>query len=325
MINHLFVATAHGVISFERDEAEWLETAQGLSEQQATCAAARAGTVLAGTTDGIFRSTDFGQSWQPANEGLDIRHVRWLAYHLDQSGLAFAGTEPAGIFVSEDNGESWQDRPEVAELRQEHQWYLPYSPEAGCVRGFAFKGSRGYATVEQGGLLRSDDSGETWALVGGSDGDPNTATAATALHPDVHSVAVHPSSAELVFAATGGGLYRSGDGGQSWQRLYDCYCRAVWPDPTEPDHLIFGPADRVDRNGRIEETVDGGQSWQLASKNLPEVPWSEHMVERLVEVNERLMAVLSNGQLLATPAVALVWRHALPNLTDIKAVSPMIE
>lgn len=325
MISHLFAATGQGVYSFERDGSEWIETGHGLPEQRVTCAAARSGTALAGTPEGIFRSTDFGQNWAPASDGLDVRHVRWLAYHPGQAGLAFAGTEPAAIFVSDDDGQTWRERPEVADLRQKYRWNLPYSPEAGCVRGFAFNGSRGYAAVEQGGLLRSDDTGESWTLVESSSGDPKTTPPAAALHPDVHSVVVHPTSVDLVFAATGGGLYRSADGGQSWQQLYDCYCRALWSDPAQADHILFGPADGVDRNGRIEETEDGGQTWQPASRNLPETPWSEHMVERLVEVNERLMAVLSNGQLLTSATVAPVWRHALPNIKEIKAVSPMYE
>jgi hypothetical protein len=35
----------------------------------------------------------------------------------------------------------------------------------------------------------------------------------TTIHPDVHSITVHRTSSDLVTAATGGGLYRSADGG----------------------------------------------------------------------------------------------------------------
>ncbi|MEO8613207.1 MAG: hypothetical protein ABI690_35275 [Chloroflexota bacterium] len=88
---------------------------------------------------------DGGKSWRAVSEGLSSTHVRWLAYHPAISDLEFAGTEPSGIFVSRDGAELWQARPEVAALRDEHEWMLPYSPEAGCVRGFAFHGKRLYA------------------------------------------------------------------------------------------------------------------------------------------------------------------------------------
>ena len=67
--------------------------------------------------------------------------------------------------------------------------------ESGCVRGFAVHGNRLYAAVEVGGLLRSDDAGKTWGLVAGSNGRPQFGRPpAKQIHPDVHSVAVHPSS-----------------------------------------------------------------------------------------------------------------------------------
>src|SRR5258707_14686047 len=134
-----------------------------LKGEHITSVIAREGVILAGTTAGIQRSDDGGQQWRAVNRGLSSTHIRWLAYHPDISDREFAGTEPASIFVSTDGAEHWNGRPEVTKLRDEHGWMLPYSPEAGCVRGFAFHGSRVYAAVEVGGVLRSDDGGESWA------------------------------------------------------------------------------------------------------------------------------------------------------------------
>ena len=285
-----------------------------------TSVIAREGVILAGTTGGLFRSDDAGISWQEASNGLNSRHVRWLAFHPDVSDLEFVGTEPAGIFVSHDGGGSWRICPEVTQLRDEHKWSLPYSPEAGCVRGFAFLGTCGYAAVEVGGVLSSDDSGETWNLVEGSDGNPDLEGPPEPLvYPDVHSISVHAWSRDVVFAPTGGGFYRSTDGGRTWALVYDCYCRAAWVDPGDPQHIILGPADGVDRDGRIEATNDGGQTWVMASTGL-QVPWPRAMVERFADVGDELLAVLSNGELLAAPLSALEWRRILPSITGIAAV-----
>jgi photosystem II stability/assembly factor-like uncharacterized protein len=256
-----------------------------------------------------------------ASDGLDVPKIRWIAHHPNRSGTVVAGTEPAAIFVSRDGGRKWRACPEVAALRDEHGWYLPYSPEAGCVRGFAFHGDRVYAAVEQGGLLRSDDAGESWHLVQGSNGIPRTPPEGF-IHPDVHSVAVHASSPELVFAPTGGGLYASKDGGDHWTHLYRCYCRAIWSDPADAEQMVFGPADSVDRQGRIERTRDGGKTWQQATDGL-ETPWPRHMVERFLQVDHDLLAVLSNGDLVMAPLRTLEWQYILPDAGWVRAVETM--
>jgi photosystem II stability/assembly factor-like uncharacterized protein len=298
----LILVAKNGVMALERERGEWREAARGLEGQRVTSVIAREGVILAGTTDGVFRSDDLARTWQAASVGLTQRHVRWLAYHPDISDSEFAGTEPAAIFVSRDGAATWRECPEVARLRDERRWSLPYSPEAGCVRGFAFHGQRAYAAVEVGGVLRSDDGGATWGMSG------EVGYRAPLVHPDVHSIAVHPTSPDLVFAPTGGGFYRSGDGGATWERLYACYCRAAWLDPTDPDHLILGPADSVDRNGRIEATRDGGRTWTVASFGL-DVPWRRHMVERFVQIGDELLAVLSNGDLYGASLARLDWRQ----------------
>jgi hypothetical protein len=323
MQSTLYVATASGLVMVDKAADTWRVSGRALEGQLVTSVIAREGVILAGTRDGVFRSDDAGRSWDEASSGLTQRHVRWMAYHPGRSDLEFAGAEPAAIFVSQDGAMSWRECAEVAALRDRFKWFLPYSPGAGCVRGFAYHGARAYAAVEVGGLLCSDDAGATWALAAGSDGIARFgAPAAGFIHPDVHSVAAHRSSDALVYCPTGGGFYRSTDGGRTWACYYDCYCRAVWVDPADPNHLILGPADAVDHNGRIEESRDGGTSWALASSGVA-VPWPRGMVERFAQVGGDLLAVLSNGQLLAAPLSTLDWRRILPDVDGANAVTAM--
>jgi photosystem II stability/assembly factor-like uncharacterized protein len=322
MTDRLFVATAHGVVVAERDGGEWQEASRGLEGRHVTCITAHGDTVHAGAADGAHRSIDRGRTWHPINEGLTERHLRWLVHHPSDPALLLAGTEPATIHVSRDAGTRWRECPEIARLRDEGGWYLPYSPAAGCVRGFALYGARAYAAVEQGGMVRSNDMGETWHLVAGSSGRPESEVPPGHIHPDVHSVNVHPSSPDRVTAPTGGGLYRSTDGGSHWTRLYQCYCRAAWLDPDDHDHLIFGPADSVDAGGRIEESLDGGRNWRFASPGL-DVPWRRHMVERFEQMGNEVLVVLSNGHLVAATLSDLAWHRILPDVPDISAVAAL--
>jgi len=326
MTTTLYLATAIGVYAATQIGGAWHTDRLLLANPAVTAITVCDGVLVAGTREGIRRSTDGGATWGASETAPATRHVRWLAAAPQPAGRVFAGTEPAGIHLSEDHGKTWQSDTQVPRLRDKHGWYLPYSSGAGCVRGFAFARSgprpeRVYAAVEVGGVLISDDGGRSWSLAAGSDGNPEIdRDLGSRIHPDVHSIDVHPGSSDLVTAATGGGLYRSSDGGKSWNRVYRCYIRAVWVDPSDADHLIAGPADGVSRNGRIEESRDGGQSWQPASEGM-ETPWRHHMVERFVQVDDQLLAVLSNGELWMRVLGAENWQQILSEVADIKAVA----
>jgi hypothetical protein len=108
----LIVATGHGICTYERNEHDW--RARGLDGQNVTSAIAREGVILAGTTSGVFRSDDYGETWHAGSSGLHTRHVRWMAFHPDLSDYEFVGTEPATIFVSHNGALSWRECPEVA-------------------------------------------------------------------------------------------------------------------------------------------------------------------------------------------------------------------
>ena len=317
----LFLATRNGVVTAVNDSGRWRMTDLALDGHVVTSIIAREGVILAGTTDGIYRSAYKSGVWSEASDGLRLRHVRRLAFHPDVSDLEFAGTEAAGIFVSRDGGDRWQECPEVSALRERFGWWLPYSPGAGCVRGFAFHGQRAYAAVEVGAALRSDDGGITWALAPGSDGQPRFGEpAANHVHPDVHSIEVHPGHADRVLAPTGGGFYGSADGGRTWRKLYDdCYVRAVWLDPADPNHMILGPSNGPDGSqGRIEETGDGGKTWQLLAG-----PWSFNMVERFAQVDRTLFAVMSGGGLYAASLDTLSWEPVLADVTGVNDLASM--
>ena len=88
----LVFATHDGVVTAERWPDGWQECDRALTGHFATAIMARGGVILAGTTEGIFRRNGEG-TWEEANVGLDLRHVRWMAYHPGIEDREFAGTE----------------------------------------------------------------------------------------------------------------------------------------------------------------------------------------------------------------------------------------
>ena len=77
-----------------------------------------------------------------------------------------------------------------------------------------------YVSIEVGGLLRSDDGGETWRDVPG-------------MYEDVHRLVINPSAPERRFVTGGNGLYASLDGGESWEH---------WTDTLARNRRLPGPA-----------------------------------------------------------------------------------
>jgi|GEM_PF-5668630 len=62
MATYLYLATAIGLFVATQTEGNWKIVRQVLKEQPLTSVAVSKGVILAGTTEGIWRSTDNGQT-----------------------------------------------------------------------------------------------------------------------------------------------------------------------------------------------------------------------------------------------------------------------
>ncbi len=107
MITYLYLATAAGLFIAAQTNGEWCIVGQALTEHSLTSVVVSEGVILAGTVDGIWRSSDKGKSWNKADKHLTIPYVRWLAGSSNAPKIILAGTEPANIFVSHDGGHTW--------------------------------------------------------------------------------------------------------------------------------------------------------------------------------------------------------------------------
>ncbi len=287
-------------------------------------------TILAGSYgNGLSRSADGGRTWSPANSGLTASAFRCIAPDPLQPGAILAGTEPGRLFRSADGGRTWQELAGIPRIAGHEQWFLPYSPRAGAVRNvYAPPGSTSilFASVEVGGLLRSNDGGETWACAPVIEDD------------DIHFITGHPREPDLLYAALGyaalphhrrddgqrrfGGIARSRDGGATWEKVETDYTRAVLVPPLRPDLVLAGPSPQVGRGGRIVVSSDGGDHWQPAGAGI-DTPMPD-MVELFVAApDDTVWAVCSGGRLLRATPGEWHWRSALPADTalDVQSVT----
>ena len=283
--------------------------------------------MLAGSYgNGLFRSEDGGTHWTLIDNGLTASAFRTIVPDPLNPGSILCGTEPARIFRSHDSGLSWHELGGIRALAGYEDWYLPYSPRAGAVRNIYSPpyGQRLLASVEVGGLIDSRDGGVTWSYIPVAGG------------PDIHHITGHPDDPGLLFASVGwaalkgeerkadapplGGVARSRDGGQTWERFHSDYTRATIIPPSRPDLVLAAPAKRVGSQGRIEVSADCGESWQPAGDGI------EHPTDDMVELfvpapDDSIWAICAGGRLFRAEPGEWRWRPLLPDGANIEVKS----
>jgi len=193
----LFVATLGGRIFRSSD---WTASQTGLENAIWTINALaldpQTGWLFAGTAGtGVYYSPDRSATWhRPINLNLTNQTITALA--IASNGRLFAGTtglftKDSGIYYSTNHGETWTfvNLP----LHQRNITAIAVHPDQDLV----------FASTLHGGLLRSQDQGQTW--------QPLT----NLPHRRITALAIAPNGWVLV--GTGGGtLWRSTDQGQHW-------------------------------------------------------------------------------------------------------------
>ena len=229
----------------------------------------RPGRLTIGTNEGIWRSDDFGESWQQLSAPKPELAVWSLANHPSSPDTIFAGYEPCAIYSSIDDGTTWRrlsvdviypavsDHPDIPK-RVISIAVDPSEPE------------EIYASIEVGGLLRSLDGGKRWTnVIDGLYVDEGSV--------DIHSVVISPKRRGQLTIATRFGTFRSDDRGEHWRDLrapllrpIGSYCRALAYAPADPDTLYLAAGNDFDGDqGALFISRDNGASWERTELGIP--------------------------------------------------------
>jgi photosystem II stability/assembly factor-like uncharacterized protein len=189
--------------------------------------------LLAGTADGLFRSSDGGKSWKQVMSGGEDFAVASVAFDPSAPSDVYVATS-LGLFRSTDLGSTWGDKDLLGGSKPGE---IAFDP--------ARKGTLYAATAD--GLYASSDRGASWKGI-----NPNGHTFS------VRSLAVRPKPFTL-YVINEEGLFASTDRGVSWRPLTD--------ERDDLSAVEFAPPAtlHVAANGaHYLRSDDDGNSWEVA-------------------------------------------------------------
>jgi len=221
--------------------------------------------------DGIYKSTDGGENW--TNMGLkDSEHIAKILVDPKDSNTVLAcatghvwnDNDERGVFKTSDGGNTWKKVLSGANgsIGCGMIAVSPHEPKTIFASMWDFR-RQGWTFRSGGpgsGLYQSTDGGDHWTELnnGNSKGLPEKPWGRIAL-------AVAPSKPQVVYAmieSKKSALFRSDDGGKTWNRL-DASRFMIWR-PFYFANLIVDPKDEnkiFKPDGPLLLSVNGGQSF----------------------------------------------------------------
>jgi hypothetical protein len=213
-MSELLIGTQSGVFRLGNDEN--LQHEEGPATV-AFLTRAHEGVVALTQQGALWRRTS-SNVWKLVHEHPVAEDVWACGADPRVPGRLYLGVSPALLYWSDDGGASWMACEAIRRIPGYERWTFPPPPHIPHVRSVVPDPQvigAVYIGVEEGGIYRTGDQGETWESLN------------EGLYWDVHTVT--PASAGLrLYATTGRGFYRSDDGGQHWRHLMDGLERRSW-------------------------------------------------------------------------------------------------
>lgn len=255
--------------------------------------------VWAAARDGVYRSTDGGDTWR---RKLASEEVVDVAVSRTRPDRVLAATVH-GFFRSDDAGRTWR------RVLDGHGHAVAIAPSDAAVA---------YAGTKRG-VFVSGDGGRTWTKR--SDGIARRDSGPIAVHPTKPGTALMGNNVwgQWVYhhdpfpASTAGeGIFRTADRGKSWRRsqkgLKDTDVYTVAVDPMDPSVVYVG----TECSRGVYRSTDGGGDWDLIEGG-PDEAWDiAHYTMKLAVAGDGVVHMSGRFGAARSTDRGGTWTTALP-------------
>ncbi len=293
----------------------------------------------------LLRSDDLGATWQgtetsaisfPPDTGTSLEAVWSIAPSPADPDVVWAGTQPSALFRSTDRGETFSLVQALWDHPHREQWGAGFGGQAiHTLLPHPTDPQRLTVAMSTGGVYRTSDGGESWAPA--NVGIKAEFMPGDAQYPEfgqcVHKVARDAGSPDRLYAQNHGGVYRSDDGGDTWESIApglpgDFGFPGV-AHPRRPDTLYvlpLGGADArfpVDADFRVYRSRDAGASWEALRDGLPQ-PFHSAVMRDAMSVDDAdpvgVYLGSRDGTVLASADEGESWGLVAEHLPDVLCV-----
>tara|TARA_Y100000589_G_scaffold332039_1_gene388740 strand:+ start:9193 stop:12573 length:3381 start_codon:yes stop_codon:yes gene_type:complete len=267
---------------------------------------------------GVWKTTNAGTTWTPLTEKMAFYSTGCITIDPNNNSSIWLGTGENvggrhvgighGIFHSSDGGKSWDDK---GLKKSEHISKIIVHPKNPNTIWVASQGPL-WSSGGERGLYKSIDGGSTWK----NTLEINEWTGVTDLvidptNPNVLYAATwqrHRNVAALLGGGPGTSIYKSIDGGDSWNKINKGLPNTnmgkigLAISPMQPE-VLYAAIELERRKGAVYRTNNSGESWSKMSETVSggtgphyyqELVASPHVFDKIYLMNVRVL-VSDNG------------------------------
>ena len=237
---------------------------------------------IAQVNGGVFKTTDYGRTWFPIFDDQPTGSVGSIAVAASNPNIVYVGSGEGlqrpdlsvgdGIYKSTDAGKTWthlglRDGQQIPQIAVD-----PKNPD----RLLVAVAGHPYGPNEERGIFRSTDGGKTFEKVLYK--DENTGAADVLIdpsHPDVAYASLWEARQgpweNAAWNGTGGGIFKSTDGGKNWKQLSKGLpagiIQANLSISASSTKNLFASVAAPD-GVKLYASDDGGDSWKIATNDV---------------------------------------------------------